>query len=73
MKTVLLLAALFVLSACAAAGAQGSYGLDRGPASYDALKAATEKCAADGGKIVLRDGYDQRELSNYSCKIGGAK
>jgi predicted kinase len=54
-------------------GAAGSYELDHGVASYDNLKAATDKCHADGGQIVLKSGYDNRELSNYECKLGGAK
>jgi hypothetical protein len=60
-----------MLGACA--GGAGSYELDHGPADYDALKAATDKCHADGGQIVLKNGYDNRELSNYECKLGGAK
>ena len=51
----------------------GSYGLAPGVASYDALKAATDKCHSDGGELTLKAGYDQRELSSYECKIGGAK
>ena len=64
---------LIAVSLGACAGGAGSYGLDHGPASYDALKAATDKCHADGGQIVLKSGYDNRELSNYECKLGGAK
>ena len=60
-----------LLGACAAGSA--SYDLDRGVANYDTLKAATEKCHADGGQIVLKNGYDNQELSNYSCKIGGSR
>jgi ABC-type glycerol-3-phosphate transport system substrate-binding protein len=63
-----------MLAACASgAPGQGSYGLDPGVATYDALKAATDKCHADGGQLVLKTSYDQHELSNYECKIGGAK
>jgi hypothetical protein len=61
---------LLVLGACAAGGG-GSYELEHGPAGYDALKRATEKCQADGGHVVLKPGYDQRELSNYECRMGG--
>ena len=68
-----LLIALASLLAAACVGGAGSYELDHGVASYDNLKAATEKCHADGGQIVLKSGYDNRELSNYDCKIGGAK
>jgi hypothetical protein len=60
-----------LVGACAAGGA--SYTLDHGTVNYDNLKTATDKCHADGGEIVLRNGYDNRELSNYECRIGGAK
>ncbi len=60
---------LLILAACAGGG--GSYELEHGPASYDALKRATEKCQADGGHIALKSGYDSRELSNYECRMGG--
>jgi predicted kinase len=70
MKTILVIAALLGVAACAEGG--GGYGLEHGPASYDALKAATEKCQSDGGHIVLKSGYDNRELSNYECRMGGA-
>jgi len=59
-----------MLAGCASG--QGSYDLDPGVASYDVLKAATDKCHADGGQLALKSGYDQHELSNYTCKIGGA-
>jgi hypothetical protein len=60
-----------LLGACASGAA--SYELDRGVAGYDTLKAATDKCHAEGGVIVLKNGYDNQELSNYSCKIGGTR
>jgi predicted kinase len=60
-----------LLAGCASPPpAQGSYSLDYGVASYDALKTATEKCRSEGGEIVLRSGYDNRQLANYRCKIG---
>jgi len=68
-RLAVLLAVL--MGACAAGGA--SYTLDHGAVTYDNLKTATDKCHAEGGEIVLRNGYDSRELSNYECKIGGAK
>jgi hypothetical protein len=71
MKALLGSLALLMLAACA--GGAGSYELDHGVADYDALKAATDKCHADGGQIILKNGYDSRELSNYVCKVGGGK
>jgi hypothetical protein len=71
MKALLASLALVMLAGCA--GGADSYELDHGPADLDALKAATDKCHADGGEIVLKNGYDSRELSNYVCKVGGAK
>jgi len=62
--------AMFV-GACADMTA-ASYDLDRGTASYDALKAATETCKATGGSIVLRKTYSGQDLSDYRCAIGKA-
>jgi len=78
MRRALILAGLGLLCACANGGAGGgeakvSYTLDHGVATYDALKAATDKCKAEGGVITLKSGYDNRELSNYDCKLGEAK
>ncbi len=78
MKAVLVMAVAGMLCACASGNADGdqakaSYTLDHGVATYDALKAATEKCKAEGGVITLRSGYDNRELSNYDCRIGGSR
>ena len=50
-----------------------SYGLPQGDANYDAIKSASDNCAAKGGHIELRTGYDGRQLSSYECKIGGTK
>jgi len=61
-----------LLAGCGTAGS-ASYDLASGVANYDALRAATEKCHADGGQLALKSGYDQHELSNYECKIGGKK
>jgi hypothetical protein len=71
MRGVLLLP-VALLCACAAASG-GSYALGPGVASYDALAAATEKCRADGGQVVLRGDYDKRDLGSYECKLGGAR
>jgi hypothetical protein len=70
MRAVLLLLAT-LMGACASA-AGDSYDLGPGVATYDALAAATEKCRADGGQIVLKGGYDKRDLGSYACKLGGA-
>jgi hypothetical protein len=75
----LALAALgLALAGCASDGAappKASYSLGRGTASYDQLRRDSEKCAADGGKIeVKQDGGDPTQLANYSCVIPkGAK
>jgi hypothetical protein len=50
-----------------------SYGLDRGVASYDGLKAATATCEAKGGALRLRKGFEGRDLSDYDCAIGKAR
>jgi hypothetical protein len=54
-------------------GLNSSYGLDRGVASYDSLKAATTTCAAKGGVVRVRTGYEGRDLSDYKCAIGKAR
>ena len=60
------------LTACASS--QGaSYSVGPGVASYDTLKAAKDKCAADGGTLTLKDGYEKSDLSSWVCKMGGAK
>ncbi|HEY7901440.1 MAG TPA: hypothetical protein VIC25_09665 [Caulobacteraceae bacterium] len=69
MRAWLLLTAL-ALGACAGGGS-GSYDLGPGVANYDALKAATDKCHAEGGRLEIKSGYDQHELSSYVCRIGG--
>ena len=69
MRGILLLP---LLGACASA-AGGSYDLGPGVATYDTLAAATEKCRADGGAVVLKGGYDKRDLGGYACKLGGAR
>jgi hypothetical protein len=71
-RAILAFAAL--VAGCASGSATGgSYGLAPGDANYDALKAATDKCHADGGELKLKESYDQHDLSSYECKIGGAK
>jgi len=66
--------AVLMLAACASAPVGGgSYDLAAGVASYDALKAATDKCRADGGHLTLKSNYDQHDLSSYQCKIGGTR
>ena len=54
-------------------GLSSSYGLDRGIASYDALKAATSACEAKGGALTLHKGYDGHDMSDYDCVIGKAR
>ena len=39
-----------------------------GIANYDGLKQAQEKCAAQGGKLTLKDGGNSQWLEDYSCK-----
>jgi uncharacterized lipoprotein YmbA len=39
-----------------------------GIANYDGLKQAQEKCAAQGGKLTLKDGGNSEWLQDYSCK-----
>ena len=62
-----------LLCACASTVNGSGYDLAPGVATFEALNAASEKCHADGGEVVLKDSYDKRELSNYQCRIGRAK
>ncbi|MGA2952634.1 MAG: hypothetical protein ABSD80_10410 [Caulobacteraceae bacterium] len=64
--------ATLALAACASAGGS-DYSVGPGVANYDNLKAATDKCAADGGTLTLKDGYEKSDLSSWVCKMGGAK
>nr|WP_246263567.1 hypothetical protein [Caulobacter soli] len=65
------------LTGCATddvASAPTSYSLGRGVVSYDELRRADEKCAAEGGKIEAKqDGGDPAQLSNYTCVISKGK
>lgn len=66
-----------IVSALAASGCVGvtdsSYGLDNGAATYDGLKAATEQCAAKGGKLRLKKDFGGQDLSDFECVIGRAR
>jgi hypothetical protein len=68
MIRALALVGLLALGACGG-GAAGSYGLGDGDASYDAIKKAADDCKAKGGEIRLKSGGDNRELSDYECKV----
>jgi hypothetical protein len=39
-----------------------------GTADYDALKRAQADCAAQGGKLVLKDQGDPQRIDAYVCK-----
>jgi hypothetical protein len=41
---------------------------DGGTADYDALKRAQAECAAQGGKLVLKDQGDNQRIDAYTCK-----
>ncbi len=51
------------LSACETTGNNVS-----GTADYDSLKRATDACAAQGGKLVLKDGGNIQYIQDYVCK-----
>lgn len=50
--------------------AQAPFDLGSGDANYDALKAATQTCQAQGGQVRLKDGFDGRQMSSYQCVVG---
>ena len=41
---------------------------DGGIATYDAIKAATEACAAKGGQLRLKRNGDPQYLDDYACE-----
>ncbi|MDB5463743.1 MAG: hypothetical protein JWP23_2132 [Phenylobacterium sp.] len=51
------------LSACEATGNNVS-----GTADYDSLKRAQDECAAQGGRLVLKNGGDAQYIQDYACK-----
>jgi hypothetical protein len=61
--TATLIACALCLSGCADGG-----GPDGGVANYDALKSAHDKCSAQGGKLVLKDQGNARDIQAYACK-----
>ena len=63
MRAALAMIAVLGLGACAS-----DAGPDGGVANYDALKSAHDKCATQGGKLVLRDQGNARDISAYACK-----
>jgi hypothetical protein len=52
---------------CVALPAGACTGVGQGTANYDSLAAAMGECKSSGGELVLRAGYDERELSSYDC------
>ena len=61
MRTALAIMLVLGLAACASER-------EGGIANYDGLKQAQEKCAAQGGKLMLKDGGNSEWLQDYSCK-----
>jgi hypothetical protein len=62
MRSLVALALMLGLTACASPAREG------GIANYDGLKQAQEKCAAQGGKLALKDGGNSEWLQDYTCK-----
>ena len=63
MSGVVLLA--LALSACAGGVGNGRNG---GLATYDDLKVAQQKCAAEGGHLKLQRNGDVKYLDDYACE-----
>ncbi|MEO8925982.1 MAG: hypothetical protein ABI306_02355 [Caulobacteraceae bacterium] len=72
MKATLAIASVALALCACGSTSGGSYALGPGDANYDAIKAATQACQAQGGQIRLKSGYDGRELASYECKMGQA-
>jgi putative hemolysin len=58
--------ALMILSLALAACETPS--TEAGSADYDALRRASADCAAEGGKLVLKDQGDPERINAYVCK-----
>ena len=63
MKIVAAMVLALGLAACADAS-----GPDGGVANYDALRTASQACAAKGGKLVLKDQGNARDIQAFVCK-----
>jgi hypothetical protein len=50
------------VGACASGGQEGGY------ANYDALKRATDDCAANGGTLRLKPQGDAQSITAYACE-----
>ena len=61
MRAALILVVLMGMTACVSSR-------EGGIANYDGLKQAQEACAANGGKLKLKDGGNSQWLEDYSCK-----
>ena len=61
MRTAIAMMLVLGLAACATER-------EGGIANYDGLKQAQEKCAAQGGKLTLKEGGNSEWLQDYSCK-----
>ena len=65
MRGLRLIILTLALSACASGVGNGRSG---GVATYDDLKAAQRKCAADGGRMKLQKNGDAHYLGDYACE-----
>ena len=63
-----LLTATLIACALGLAACDGGPGPDGGVANYDALKTAHDKCASEGGTLVLKDQGNARDIQAYACK-----
>ena len=62
MRTLAIVLGALALTACAEAGPAG------GIANYDSLRDAAKACEARGGTLVLQDGGDPQNITDYACK-----
>ncbi len=66
MRAALISLVGLALAACTTLGEAGSN--VSGTADYDALRRTQQECAAQGGKLVLKDGGDAQHIQDYTCK-----
>ena len=64
MRGALAILALLALTACETSSNEG------GVADYDALRQASQQCAAQGGHLVLQPGGDNQYIQDYACEKG---
>ena len=74
MRALLIITALLALGGCAAdRDAAMPNSVNGDVASYDAMRQASQACAAGGGRLELRRGGAAESVSDYVCRQGASR